>query len=55
MMIKILKILLLLLLAWLLYNNFGIIKQELKKSFHVDYCNEIYKGRGDMILKCINE
>ena len=55
-MIKnLLKILLLLLLAWLLYNNFGVIKKEIKNSFHVDYCNEVYKGRADLILKCINE
>lgn len=53
---SILKVILILILVLLVYNNIDLIKQDIQKTFKNDYCSEMYKGRGDYLInKCINE
>ena len=49
------KVILILIIGFVIGLNFDSIKQDIKKDFHIDYCNEVYKGRADLIMSCINE
>ena len=50
---KIFKVILILIIGFTIGFNFDNIKNDIKDTFHKDYCIEIYKGRTDLINECI--
>ena len=50
---KIFKIVLILIIGFVIGLNFNNIKNDIKDTFHKDYCIEMYKGRADLINECI--
>lgn len=51
----ILKIIILILIVNFIMNNIDNIKNDFKRAWHVQYCNDMYYGNSYKINKCINE
>lgn len=52
---KVAKIILILILVIVAVKNIDSIKNEIKNTFHKDYCIEMYKGNTELINACINK
>ena len=50
---KMFKIILILIVGFTIGLNFDNIKNNIKDTFHKDYCIEMYKGRPNLINECI--